>query len=110
MDRLWGAVSDLYSVRPSPWALGTRGGVLGASDSVKPRASCLSWGRWFFSDGLSDPRLLSDGPSLSRGRPSWGIQEALEAPQPFYPMDLESLQEGEVKQWPEDAVILLVGD
>lgn len=37
-------------------------------------------------------------------------QEALEAPQPFHPMDLETLQEREVKQWPKDTVILLVWD
>lgn len=37
-------------------------------------------------------------------------KEALEASQPFYPMDLEPLQEGEVKQWSKDAVILLAGE
>lgn len=51
-----------------------------------------------------------DGPGLSRGRPRWGPQGTLDAPQPLYPMDLEPLQEGEVKQWAKDTVILLVGD
>lgn len=51
-----------------------------------------------------------DGPDLSRDRPKWGSQGMLDAPQPLHPMDLEPLQEGEVKQWPKDTVILLVWD
>lgn len=65
---------------------------------------------WFFSDGPSDPVSSLMAPGFQEADPAGASQEALEAPQPFYPMDLEPLQEGEVKQWPKDAVILLVGD
>ena len=42
--------------------------------------------------------------------PGGESQETLEAPQPLHPVDPETLQEGEVKQWPKDTVVLLVWD
>ena len=50
------------------------------------------------------------GQSFQEAGPGVGSQEVLDAPQPLYPVDLEPLQEGEVKQWPEDTIILLVWD
>lgn len=111
MDRLGEAVPDLCSGRPSPWVLGTWGGVLGASDSGKLGAFLPFLGQGgFLVTGLLTlaPSLMA--PTFQEADPAGASQEALEAPQPFYPMDLEPLQEGEVKQWPKDAVILLVGD
>lgn len=73
------------------------------------RAFCLSWGR--VVSLVMDLLTLSsspDSPRLSRGRPNGVPQAALEAPQPFHPMNLKPLQEGEVEQWPKDTVILLV--
>ena len=72
--------------RPSPWALG-------------------AWER--HAGGLRETRSVFAFPEAEG---AGTFQEALEAPQPFHPMDLESLQKGEVKQWPKDTVILLVWD
>lgn len=65
---------------------------------------------WFFSDRLLTLASSLMAHAFQEADPAGASQEALEAPQPFYPVDLEPLQEGEVKQWSKDAVILLVGD
>lgn len=83
------------------------GGLLGGAWGP----SAFPGAEWVFSDGHTDPLLFSRWHrTFKRQGPDGASQEALEAPQPFHPMDLEPLQEGEVKQWPKDTVILLVWD
>lgn len=84
------------------------GRMLGVRDRGRLGAfSAFPGAGWFFSDRPTDPLLRMAKAFEGAGGMS---QEALEAPQPFHPMDLETLQEREVKQWPKDTVILLVWD
>lgn len=80
--------------------------MLGARDGGDWELSASPGAEWCFSDGHTDLLLFSRWPRTFKRK----AQEALEAPQPFHPMDLESLQEGEVKQWPKGTIILLVWD
>lgn len=87
---------------------GQWGGMLGASDSGKQGAFLpfLEQGGFPVTGFLTFASSLM-AQAFQEAEPAGASQKALEA---FYPMDLEPLQEGEVKQWPKDAVILLVGD